>query len=911
MALPTTSKLGSSSLRFRQRKISVKQPLLIYKQKDLHLDDLEPLNISSTTTDTGVDKNEEDEIHLKQIINQSSTAIDKSLYIPTPDASLLWNDASLYYNSSNFIPPASYIKYSATIEDTLTTDYNMDEEDEAFLNELNSLKKNTTVKSETSKSEDSKKVTKGADHLTESEFEMIMEKFEKIIEERQPFLSVDPTNLLSFKELSNYILQEVVSNTSSALPYTKVGTRFNYLSTTTLKSKLSKELNWDPYQTNFDKITNETIRSIPELLKLFGEKIYTHWRSRKLIRKGKVIHPILKFEDPSANEKDNDADPYICFRRREFRQARKTRRADTLGAERIRLLQKSLQNAREIVLNVAQREILKLKNLEVDLQIFNLRNETKTVKRAIGYKGDDHLFYPHKRKKVQRIRDDEEIHKKEKRTREQSSISLSGSANVKQPAHQQTPQENSSTSQPYVKLPPSKIPDMDLVTVSLVLKEKNETIKRAVSEKLRKRKEQDKGHINLTDDPYQPYFNVTTNSQDFKEVGHVPYSSIAAANYHQINTSNYLNESVRKLLEEGKKALPGVKTVRGSNGELIPSKAFPHVTSLLKFGKEKFKNYDSVGYISQLLSNIESGDYTNYNYGHSRNQADDKEDYQLSEPLFRLRKRVGRNNKTFIDRRSLIKRPDDILDEFLNFDENENGEKKDIDGDVDMNGTNSTISNGYDSRIDVVKRLDSRWKFDTDLSETQKGVLDPFGLDPSRLNSISDDTQSIRFGSMLLSKSYGLLRDEVHRKQQLYIQQVKLRQHQQSRQAQQAQSIANSSSQSQQPNSRQQLTSSQRPIPSQPLSRNLSQLPNANYSLASKPPSSSSPQLSSQPNSGRQNNSASSQVYNSNNVNRGGNNYTDTKLTNNFNAQNIKHYNKTSPIASSNSLATPVSATHK
>ena len=83
-----------------------------------------------------------------------------------------------------------------------------------------------------------------------------------------------------------------------------------------------------------------------------------HWKQRKIERKGQSIQPSLKFEDPNANEKENDADPYICFRRREIRQTRKTRRADSLGAERIRLLQKSLHYARDLVLSVCQREIL-------------------------------------------------------------------------------------------------------------------------------------------------------------------------------------------------------------------------------------------------------------------------------------------------------------------------------------------------------------------------------------------------------------------------------------------------------------------------------------------------------------------------------------------------------------------------
>ena len=80
--------------RFRQRKISVKQPLTIYKQRDLPTPDsneLEPSqvhhlnsNASSSSTqqprdlhavETGVDKNEEEEVHLQQVINAAQKAL--------------------------------------------------------------------------------------------------------------------------------------------------------------------------------------------------------------------------------------------------------------------------------------------------------------------------------------------------------------------------------------------------------------------------------------------------------------------------------------------------------------------------------------------------------------------------------------------------------------------------------------------------------------------------------------------------------------------------------------------------------------------------------------------------------------------------------------------------------------------
>ena len=822
---PGTAKQHASGARFRQRKILVKQPLTIYKQKDLpsvdiNNSELEPsqvhhLNASASATsqqqrdihaiETGVDKSEEDEVHLQQVINAAQRALlgskltdgkesDKkdtesaSVYIPTPDASKIWPDAHKYYADQIFKEPESYIKFSATVEDTVGVEYNMDEDDDKFYSE--DLVKNYPKIVPAKKLKNSEENTRKCSEL---EYEIICDKLEKTIEERQPFLSMDPSNILSYEELSSYIIEEFNSSVKTNNPYVQSASgSIKYISASTLKEKLAKELKYEPFVTEFDKDPDHAslsnVRSIPKLFELFGKPIYDYWKSRKIERKGKLIHPMLKFEDPNANEKDNDNDPYICFRRREFRQARKTRRADALGAERIRLLQKSLHRARDLIMSVAQREILKLENWETENTIFLMRCEGKNLKRSIGVKGDDHLFYPHKRKKVIKSKeeDEEKERKREKRkldSRESSVLpgnatigtnAVNKDKNGLQSSLQQS-EGTSSNTQPYVKLPPSKIPDMDLVTVSLVLKEKNETIKRAVLEKLRKRKEQDKGFVNLTDDPYQPCFNIQTN-ENALELSHIPYSSIAAADFHQINNTNYISETLKKLLEEGKKPLPGLKTFRGSNGELIPSKAFPHLLTLLQ---ERINNtkFNSVSYIAQLLANVETNNFSAYNngYGHQHRRqhpVDNQDESKLSDPILRLRKRGSRGNRTFVDRRGFFMRPDDVIDDWLNLEDEEQPLLDKSEKSEPEKPGNSSIPNVYDSKIDSIKRMDSNWKFDNDLTEYQRGALDPFGMDPSKLNSISDDTQSIRFGAMLLSKSYGLLRESVN---QRYLQQARMR----------------------------------------------------------------------------------------------------------------------------------------
>lgn len=545
-----------------------------------------------------------------------------------------------------------------------------------------------------------------------------------------------------------------------------------YLSPSALKERLSKEVKYEPFVTIFDKNPlnqnrENSTRPMIKLLELFGEPIYNHWKERKVQRNGKSIFPELKFEDPNANEKDNDNDPYICFRRREFRAARKTRRADTIGIERIRQLQKSLHRAREIMFNVSQREILKLQMLRQEAKVFELRVETKNTKRALNVSGDDHLFYPHKKKRVIKVKEEEEVlererdlkQKREKKQREARDPHGVAARQLSQ-SHGSAQDGTSSSTQPYVKLPPSKIPDIDLVTVSLVLKEKNDTIKRAVLERLRKRKEQDRGFVNLTDDPYQPYFTLSTNDKLMdKELKHIPYSSIASADLHQMNSSHTLNRKLKEILEDGKSPLPGMRTYNGKNGELVPSKAFPHLQTLLTDHLESKKNTN--GYISHLLKNIENRQFNCYinGFGNADSAQDDSIESKISDPIFKVRRRVGRLNRTFVDRRMATPI----------------GEYPNEGADYPTLSENKNILNVYSSSKDSMTRLKSNWKFDSEINEYDNNIYSPFSSDPSKLNSISDETQSIRFGSMLLSKSYELLRESVQQRQQAYIQQVRMR----------------------------------------------------------------------------------------------------------------------------------------
>ncbi|CDK27399.1 unnamed protein product [Kuraishia capsulata CBS 1993] len=654
MALPS-----AAGARFRQRKISVKQTLSIWKQSDLPDLETEDQQRELQQFETGVEKGEEEEHHLQAVINAAQAKISgakvEQVYIPTPDASKVWQDASKYY-TQKFIAPASYIRFSATVEDTAGCPYNMDEKDEEYLEKMN------------------KELPPDIPRCTETEFEIISHRFETVINEKQPFLAMDPEHILTFDEIKPIALQPDKTSPED------------------VARTLEQTLNIHPFITLLDAPPpdGKQPRPLGELFEKFGKQVYAHWKLRRIERKGRSVFPILKFEDPS--EKD-DSDPYVCFRRREVRQARKTRRSDTQGSERLRKFHRELKNAYNLVFMCAQREVKRKESLKVENDIFKMRCQVKSVKRELGIKGEEEDLIAHKKKKVIPVAQDIKDEDRKDRVQGIRTGGANGAAFDPQALRRTGSSLNPIAVQPYVKLPVSRIPDLDLVTVSAVLHEKKDAITRAVAEKLKKRKLQDEGWINLTDDPLNPLFDIASADSLIKEPSHTPYSSISTSIF-EVENSRFLDPSLSKILSDKKSPLPDVLAFSAASGDPVEVPAVEH--------------YD-------LINNKQ---------------------LSITQPVYKFRKRFGRRGM-WLDRKLNI-------DDCLQFDSSDSEEEQDADNmDVDKGGP----VNVYDSKHDRRLRTKSRFMFDSQIE-----AYNP--IDPSKLNQISSQTQAIRFGCMLLTKAY-------------------------------------------------------------------------------------------------------------------------------------------------------------
>lgn len=119
----------------------------------------------------------------------------------------------------------------------------------------------------------------------------------------------------------------------------------------------------------------------PNSIGPFLKVVYSWWKHRRFsLRHGKPVRPSLKFEEipPGVN------DSYVCFRKRDSRPVRKTRRCDTVSLDRLHRLREEFARSREILLAVSERERLRREILEVDVRVFEARIKVRRIKKLLG-----------------------------------------------------------------------------------------------------------------------------------------------------------------------------------------------------------------------------------------------------------------------------------------------------------------------------------------------------------------------------------------------------------------------------------------------------------------------------------------------------------------------------------------------
>lgn len=295
------------------------------------------------------------------------------------------------------------------------------------------------------------KRSKGS-HCSEDEFEEVVNFFEETTATKQPFAAVDNSPVLAYEE----------------------------------------------FETDFDETVRETARR-------YAKDIYVHWKNQRFLQGNRSLVPSLKFE---TNQDTDDADPYVCFRRREVRQVRKTRGRDAQVTEKLKKLRKELEEARLLVSQVKRREILHREQLAIDKLIFEQRHAVKEIKRKLSIKGDDEELLI-----TQKVRLPAKLRRIMRGTNK-----IQPPPKVKRPADLERVRQNIPGMKPRDTRPDGRLVDSDLVYLEEQQAKRTEALDSFVEDNLVKHQKWNVGWVDATWRPITPPLEPAAAKSDFRTV---------------------------------------------------------------------------------------------------------------------------------------------------------------------------------------------------------------------------------------------------------------------------------------------------------------------------------------------------------------------------------------------------------
>ncbi|KAI0315040.1 enhancer of polycomb-like-domain-containing protein [Amylostereum chailletii] len=347
----------------------------------------------------GVDAEDANEHHLQAVLSAASQRhqrpssrtvreADKEnnkqqdAYIPIPDNTGVVEDYERLYPSNRRRDPVSYIKLSETIEEAVVDalaggfTYYMDERDKEWLDKNNeaargegtsaqgavsSSSTTTRTSQRSAKAKGKEPETSQPVAISEDEFELVMGIFEKVTQERTPFLHHGLENNVPFPTLSDY--QE------------------------TFATELPPSM--------FATFVVPASVPVPSQMLRYAKIIYLHWKERRLERQGHRVIPTLNYD-----ESDVKNESYVCFRHRDVKAMRKTRASQASSSEKLLRLQQELASTQELSRKLCLREVVKREWAQSARAVWEMRDEFVTLKRkfpGLGAKEDEELLHDKER----------------------------------------------------------------------------------------------------------------------------------------------------------------------------------------------------------------------------------------------------------------------------------------------------------------------------------------------------------------------------------------------------------------------------------------------------------------------------------------------------------------------------------
>lgn len=133
--------------------------------------------------------------------------------------------------------------------------------------------------------------------------------------------------------------------------------------------------------------------------------VYPYWRERRIERNGRPIIPhinvrrqpshLCSFDSSCKIDDSNEGDSYICFRRRDVKPIRKTRKQDTASVDRMVRLKAELNTCLDLAKLVTTREDIKREFVLSSLNVWDTRINLVDLKRKfalLGSREDEELL---------------------------------------------------------------------------------------------------------------------------------------------------------------------------------------------------------------------------------------------------------------------------------------------------------------------------------------------------------------------------------------------------------------------------------------------------------------------------------------------------------------------------------------
>ena len=304
----------ASKLNFRARTLDASKPMSIYHVEDLpELADLNAINRSVPAMPSGMEKEEEAEKHLQDILESQEASYTKKpdkddlLVIPTPEVYVASDFDDIYRDmyKGSYKPPRQYIHVQPFTVDQDSPDYDMDQEDEVFLRDVLNGQKKFEVSSVT--------------------LEDMLDRLEKN----------SSHNIVSAKE-----------------------------------AKLLLKEDDELILTVYDYWVEKRLRLKRPLIPM----VRTDKRDGGLLAAAGSNSGASSAASSSAASSSANSNPYIAFRRRtEKMQTRKNRKNDEVSYEKMLKLQRDLHRAVTLLEMVKRREKTKKEHLNLTADIFEKR----------------------------------------------------------------------------------------------------------------------------------------------------------------------------------------------------------------------------------------------------------------------------------------------------------------------------------------------------------------------------------------------------------------------------------------------------------------------------------------------------------------------------------------------------------